>query len=80
MQQVLAVVLDDDGIHDAVRDYLDAAPVDGLEALELDRAASDDGRSATVTVSAMWRPPVLTLFVPDGIRLEATAVSRTVFQ
>jgi hypothetical protein len=30
-------------------------------------------------VSAIWRPPVITVFVPDGMRIEATAVSRTVF-
>ncbi len=40
-------------------------------------AASPDGVSARVTVTAMWRPPVLTVFVPDGLPLLATATSRT---
>ena len=50
-----------------------------LRPLALEDAASHDGRSATVTVSSAWQPPVLTLFVPDGIRLEVTAVARSVF-
>jgi uncharacterized membrane protein len=40
-------------------------------------AGTPDGLSARVTVAATWRPPVLTLFVPDGVALEATATSRT---
>ena len=40
-------------------------------------AATPDGVSARVTVADIWRPPVLTLFVPDGVALEATATSRT---
>ena len=40
-------------------------------------AATPDGVSARVTVADVWRPPVLTLFVPDGIALESTATSRT---
>lgn len=40
-------------------------------------ATSPDGSSARVTVTATWHPPVVTVFVPDGVRLEATATSRT---
>ena len=40
-------------------------------------AAAPDGVSARVTVADSWHPPVLTLFVPDGVALEATATSRT---
>lgn len=40
-------------------------------------ASSPDGVSARVTVAGIWHPPVLTLFVPDGVALEATATSRT---
>ena len=63
----------------AVDDYLDANPQNTFESLRVERADSPDGRSAEVTLSAAWRPPVLTLFVPDGIRLEVTAVARSVF-
>ena len=40
-------------------------------------ASTPDGVSARVTVAGEWHPPVVTLFVPDGVRLEATATSRT---
>ena len=71
--------LTDAGVRDAVRDYLGSNPIGKFEALSLDGATTPDGRSAEVTVSAVWRPPVVTLFVPEGLRIDATAVSRTVF-
>ncbi|WP_127818770.1 pilus assembly protein TadG-related protein [Microbacterium sp. CPCC 204701] len=40
-------------------------------------AETPDGVSARVTVAGAWHPPVVTIFVPDGIALEATATSRT---
>jgi uncharacterized membrane protein len=39
-------------------------------------AATPDGVSARVSVAGVWHPPVITLFVPDGVPLEATATSR----
>lgn len=66
-------------IHAAAEAYLAAAPHPDLEALALTRADTVDGQSATVTLQAWWRPPVLTLFVPDGLAVEVTAVARSVF-
>lgn len=63
----------------AVNDYLARAPHEGFESLQLDRAVTVDGRSATVSFSAYWRPPVLTFLVPDGIRIDATTSARSVF-
>jgi uncharacterized membrane protein len=63
----------------AVADYLDAAPHGTFEDLTVTRATSVDGQSATVSLSAWWRPPVLTLVVPDGVPIEVTAVARSVF-
>ena len=71
--------LTDAGVRDAVGDYLASNPIGRFEALRLDEAITRDGRSAEVTVSAVWRPPVVTMFVPEGLRIDATAVSRTVF-
>jgi hypothetical protein len=48
-------------------------PVGGNETVLL------DGRSATVTLSALWRPPIVSLLVPEGIPIEVTAVARSVF-
>jgi len=62
----------------AVRGYLAAAPND-VGSLAVERAVTPDGRSATVELSGYWRPPVLTVFVPEGFRIEVTAVARSVF-
>lgn len=43
----------------------------------LDSASTPDGVSARVTVSTSWHPPLISVFVPDGVALEATATSRT---
>lgn len=63
----------------AVSAYLASTPTADLEQLHLEHAESVDGRSATVGLSAYWRPPVLTLLVPEGFRIEVTAVARSVF-
>jgi hypothetical protein len=66
-------------VHAAVTSYLAGNPVDRFEGLVVERATTLDGKSATVTVSAVWHPPVVTVFVPDGMRIDATAVARSVF-
>ena len=63
----------------AVTGYLASTPTATFTALHLERAESVDGRSATVELSAYWRPPVLTLLLPEGLRLEVIAVARSVF-
>ena len=66
-------------IRAAATGYLAAAPHPDLDGLVLTRADTADGQSATVTLRAWWRPPVFTLFVPDGLPVEVTAVARSVF-
>lgn len=63
----------------AVDSYLAAVPGNRFESLKVERAGSADGRSATVSLSAYWRPPLVSLLVPEGIRLEVTTVARSVF-
>jgi uncharacterized membrane protein len=63
----------------AVSAYLSTTPHPDFTGLHLERAESEDGRSATVQLSAYWKPPVLTLLVPEGLRIEVTAVARSVF-
>ena len=65
-------------VTDAVGDYLALAP-HTFEGLAVERAETVDGRSATVQLSAYWRPPVVSLLVPDGVRIDVTAVARSVF-
>jgi uncharacterized membrane protein len=63
----------------AVDDYLRDNPVEDFEGLKVVRAVSLDGRSATVELSAYWRPPVVSLLLPEGIRIDVTSVARSVF-
>lgn len=72
-------VLSSTDVERAAADYL-AAVADGrLENLTLERAASDDGSSATVSLSAVWRPPVVAVVLPEGVRVSVTSVARSVF-
>lgn len=63
----------------AVTAYVATTPTPGFESLRIDRAETVDGRSATVTLSAFWRPPIVSLLVPEGIPIQVTAVARSVF-
>jgi hypothetical protein len=67
-------------VHAAVAGYLAAEPSDEFHDLRLDAATTPDGRSSRVVLSATWRPPAITLFVPDGVRISATATARAVFR
>jgi uncharacterized membrane protein len=63
----------------AVTEYVAGAAGARFESLKVLRAESGDGRSATVELAAYWRPPLVSLLVPDGVRIEVTAVARSVF-
>ena len=43
----------------------------------MESASTPDGVSARVMVADEWHPLLLSAFVPDGVRLESTATSRT---
>jgi uncharacterized membrane protein len=62
----------------AVGDYVASAPAE-FESLIIEQANTVDGRSASVTLSAYWRPPLVSILVPEGLRIEVTAVARSVF-
>lgn len=70
--------LTDRSVAEAAGEYLGHAPT-GLDAVRLEGAGTDDGLTASVTVSSAWTPPVLTVFVPGGLRLEVTTTARSVF-
>lgn len=66
-------VLTDEGVREQAETVVAAAANDVL----LVSAAAPEGISARVTVAIDWHPPVASMFVPEGIRLEATGTSRT---
>jgi uncharacterized membrane protein len=63
----------------AVSEYLADTPADSFTDLHVERAVSVDGRSASVELSCYWAPPVLTLVIPKGFRIEVTSIARSVF-
>jgi uncharacterized membrane protein len=72
--------LDDAQVTAAVDDYLAATPSsDGFSELAVEHAGTSDGRSATVTLSAVWHPVFVSILVPAGFRIEVTSVARSVF-
>ena len=75
----LRPVLAPDVVDTAVREYLASAPHAHFEDLTITTATSEDGHSATVSLSAFWRPPMLAVVLPSGVPLEVTAVARSVF-
>ena len=76
----IALDLESPDVASAVTEYIAASPSNHFDGLRVTRAETVDGRSATVGLSAQWRPPVLTLLVPDGLRIEVSAVARSVFE
>lgn len=75
----LRATLESPDVAAAAAAYLRTAPTSGFDSLTLERAETVDGRSATVELSAYWRPPILSALVPEGLRIEVTAVARSVF-
>jgi hypothetical protein len=67
------------GVTGAAQQYLASVDNAGLEGLVLQRSVTTDGRSATIALASSWRPPVVSLFLPEGIRLEVEATARSIF-
>lgn len=72
-------ILESPDVAAAVTAYLAQTPTTDFVSLEVKRAETVDGRSATVSLGAYWSPPILSLLVPDGFPIEVTAVARSVF-
>jgi uncharacterized membrane protein len=73
------VTLDSASVATSVEEYVSSNRLASVEDLKIEDASSSDGTSASVTLSGYWRPPVFTLLIPDGLRIEVTAVARSVF-
>ena len=58
------------------RAYLTAADARGVGIVS---ATTPDGVTAEVSVASTWHPPVIGVFMPGGVRLEATARARGTF-
>jgi len=67
----------------AVDDYLDALPgsssASRLDLLAVDEAVVRAG-GARVRLSATWHPPVVSILVPDGVRISVISSARPAFR
>lgn len=73
--------LNEASVEAAVDDYIAHAPAAAsFEGLTVVQATTRDGRSATVTLSAAWKPAMLSLIVPGGFPIEVTSSARSVFR
>ncbi|KHK97400.1 hypothetical protein LK09_11525 [Microbacterium mangrovi] len=75
-EDTVAVRLDDDAVRRAASLFVH----DNGGGAALVSGTAPDSTSARVTVASTWHPPVITLFVPQGVTLRATATSRTALE
>ncbi len=73
---IVRASLHDRGVLEQATAIVDAAAVDA----QIVAAGTPDGVSARVTVTTVWHPPLVSMFVPDGVRLESTSTSRTLLE
>lgn len=71
-------ILDDARVASTVSSHIAAVP-HTFEDLAIERAESPGGSGAVVALSATWRPPIVSVFVPAGLRIEVEATARSVF-
>jgi len=64
----------------AARRYLDDAHPTAFHGLRLRRATTTDGRSATVTLSAVWHPPIVNELLPLALPIEVTSTAAARFR
>ena len=72
----LVVTLTTATVSQVARRFVTDAAVPGVR---LRAASTPDGRTAVVTTTILWRPPLVSDFLPLRLRLTATARARTVF-
>ncbi len=70
-------VLDDDDVEKAAGDYLENASPARFQDLRLLGAETPDGRTARVSLTCSWAPPVVSFFAPGGVRLEVSVSARS---
>jgi hypothetical protein len=68
------------GVADSVENYLSRAGVGILRDVRIERALTPDGRSAEVTLSPRWSPPLVSDFFPRQLRLLANARAQVIIR
>ena len=72
------ITLTDFAVRAETEHYLQMIPTSESDGVNVLSAVTKDGRSATVSLSKTWHPPVVSIFMPDGLDLEVSSTARTV--
>jgi hypothetical protein len=73
-----SVTLTDTAVNAETLHYLQLIPVNESSGVSILTAITTDGRSATVTLQKWWKPPVVSIFMPEGLKIDVTSTARTV--
>jgi hypothetical protein len=64
----------------SVGEYLARAGTGAIGGVVVERAITPDGVVAQVTLSSLWKPPVVSQFFPPALRLAVSATSQPIIQ
>ena len=73
-----SITLTDSAVRNEAQRYLQIIPSNDSAGITVVSATTKDGRSATVNLQKTWHPPVISIFMPEGLNLDVTATARTV--
>jgi len=73
----IVVPLESGRVRDSVVSFLSTNTWSEFESLRLESARTPDGRHVEVELSSLWRPPLVSAFFPEALRVSATARSQT---
>lgn len=71
--------LDTSRVRSAVERFMSEGLSGDDHRTRIERAFTADGRSATVVLSAVWNPPLVSFFFPQGLRIDVESAARSVF-
>lgn len=73
-----SITLTNTAVRSETDHYLQLIPTTESNGISVVSAVTNDGRSATVSLQKTWHPPVVSMFMPEGMVLDVTATARTV--
>lgn len=73
-----SITLNDSAVRNEAQRYLQIIPLNDSAGITVVSAQTIDGRSATVNLKKTWHPPVISIFMPEGMNLNVTATARSV--
>ena len=71
--------LSDDSVTRVATDYLRHLSPDAHHSATLGVAQTPDAKTAVVQMRSVWHPPIISVFLPNGLELSVTARARTVY-